>query len=40
MKYQKMISLLDKKHSQPSKLSLKNWVEKNADYRGTCDTSS
>ena len=35
-----MISLFDKKHSQSSKLSLKNWVEKNGDYRGTYDASS
>ena len=40
MEYQKVINLLDNKSNQPSKFSIKNWVEITDDERGTYTTNS
>ena len=35
-----MINLLDNTPNQPTKFRIKNWVERNDDSRGTCNTNS
>ena len=40
IEHQKVINLLDNATNQPSKFKTKNWVEKNDDARGTCNTNS
>ena len=42
MEYQKILNLLDNTNTpnQPTKFSIKNWVEINDDARGTYNTNS
>ena len=40
MKYQKIINLLGNTPNQPSKFRTKNWIEKNDESCGTCNTNS
>ena len=40
MKYQKIINLLGYTPNQPSKFTIKNWVEVNDESRGTCNVNS
>ena len=40
MEYQKIIYLFDNTPNQPSKFRTKNWVEINANSRGTYNTNS
>ena len=40
MECQKIIKLLDNTPNQPSKFSIKNWVEINDDTRGKYNTNS
>ena len=40
MKYQKILNLLDDTTNQPSKLWTSNWLETNAESRGTYNVSN
>ena len=39
MEYQKIINLLDNISNQLSKFGTKNWIKKNHQPRGVCDTN-
>ena len=40
MEYQKTINLFDNISNQPTKFTIKNWIETNNDARGTYNTNS